>query len=129
MRKSLHICAGHQLNDKEFRYLRTVSVTAAFTETYIPCAKHKIFHKYSTGRCQTLYIISQFRRVLCFIKQSPSPALCHHKTIINTISWYSISEVTEPICRVPSILFTPSPYILYPLTSVGLRYGPKKSFF
>ena len=44
------IRAGRNLPDKEFRYLRTVIVTAAV----------------SPGRCQAIYIISRFSIAMCF---------------------------------------------------------------
>ncbi len=45
------IRAGRNLPDKEFRYLRTVIVTAAV---------------YWGFRCQALYVILRFGRALCF---------------------------------------------------------------
>ena len=47
--------AGQNLPDKEFRYLRTVIVTAA-TPLNLP----------ALGRCQPLYIVFRLSRDLCF---------------------------------------------------------------
>ncbi len=51
------IRAGRNLPDKEFRYLRTVIVTAAV---------YRGFSLPALGRCQALYIIFQFRKAMCF---------------------------------------------------------------
>ena len=66
------IRAGRNLPDKEFRYLRTVIVTAAvywgFNSKLLP-DKSGItspFNLPAPGRCQTLYIIFRFSKVLCF---------------------------------------------------------------
>ena len=63
------IRAGRNLPDKEFRYLRTVIVTAAVYRGFISELLPKItppFNLPAPGRCQTLYIIFRFSRVLCF---------------------------------------------------------------
>ena len=66
------IRAGRNLPDKEFRYLRTVIVTAAVYWGF----DSKLLLNYSRitsplnlpapGRCQTLYFFFQICRVLCF---------------------------------------------------------------
>ena len=64
------IRAGRNLPDKEFRYLRTVIVTAAVYRGLI----RKLLEKTMTfwddlpapGRRQTLYILVRVGRVLCF---------------------------------------------------------------
>ena len=64
------IRAGRNLPDKEFRYLRTVIVTAAIhwgfgsklrTEVLTSCLNLS-----ALGRYQTLYIVLRLGRVLCF---------------------------------------------------------------
>ena len=51
------IRAGRNLPDKEFRYLRTVIVTAAMTPPLnLP----------APGRCQAVYLASMLRTALCF---------------------------------------------------------------
>ena len=64
------IRAGRNLPDKEFRYLRTVIVTAA---VYRGLSIQSFYRSITPplnlpapGRCQTLYIIFRFSRVLCF---------------------------------------------------------------
>jgi hypothetical protein len=65
------IRAGRNLPDKEFRYLRTVIVTAAvywgFGSTLL--RRRRITHPLNLpapGRRQTLYIVLRLSRVLCF---------------------------------------------------------------
>ena len=65
------IRAGRNLPDKEFRYLRTVIVTAAvyrgFNSMLLRLRRiTSPLNLPAPGRCQTLYIIFQFSRVLCF---------------------------------------------------------------
>ena len=64
------IRAGRNLPDKEFRYLRTVIVTAAvyrgFSSMLHPEGITSPLNLPAPGRCQALYFISRFRRALCF---------------------------------------------------------------
>ena len=64
------IRAGRNLPDKEFRYLRTVIVTAAvyrgFNSMLHPCGMTSPLNLPAPGRCQTVYIIFRFRTALCF---------------------------------------------------------------
>ena len=66
------IRAGRNLPDKEFRYLRTVIVTAAvywgFSSALLP-AEARItppLNLPAPGRCQALYVIFRFCRAMCF---------------------------------------------------------------
>ena len=62
--------AGRNLPDKEFRYLRTVIVTAAvyrgFSSELRPEGLTPLFNLPAPGRRQTLYIVLRLSRVLCF---------------------------------------------------------------
>jgi hypothetical protein len=64
------IRAGRNLPDKEFRYLRTVIVTAAVYRGFNSNLRNKFLSSPlnlpAPGRCQTLYFIFRFCRVLCF---------------------------------------------------------------
>jgi hypothetical protein len=64
------IRAGRNLPDKEFRYLRTVIVTAAvyrgFGSPPRPCGLTGRLNLPAPGRRQTLYIALGLSRVLCF---------------------------------------------------------------
>jgi hypothetical protein len=66
------IRAGRNLPDKEFRYLRTVIVTAAvyqgFGSELLPdySGITPLLNLPAPGRCQALYVIFQFSKALCF---------------------------------------------------------------
>ena len=64
------IRAGRNLPDKEFRYLRTVIVTAAVYWGFISDLRGKPLspplNLPAPGRCQAIYIIFQFSIALCF---------------------------------------------------------------
>ncbi len=66
------IRAGRNLPDKEFRYLRTVIVTAAVYRGFklqLRLSELKLTVRINLpapGRCQSLYIILRFSRDLCF---------------------------------------------------------------
>ncbi len=64
------IRAGRNLPDKEFRYLRTVIVTAAVYWGFILDRRGKPLspplNLPAPGRCQAIYVIFQFSIALCF---------------------------------------------------------------
>ena len=64
------IRAGRNLPDKEFRYLRTVIVTAAVYRGFNSELRSENLtpplNLPAPGRCQTLYIVFRLSRVLCF---------------------------------------------------------------
>ena len=64
------IRAGRNLPDKEFRYLRTVIVTAAVYWGFSQYLRTEVLSTFlnlpAPGRCQTLYFIFRVSRVLCF---------------------------------------------------------------
>ena len=77
------IRAGRNLPDKEFRYLRTVIVTAAVYwgfNSELLSDKSDItppFNLPAPGRCQSLYIVLiDFAETCVFVKQSPGPFHC-----------------------------------------------------
>ena len=62
------IRAGRNLPDKEFRYLRTVIVTAAVYwgfNSMLPFVTSPL-NLPAPGRCQAIYLIFRFRIALCF---------------------------------------------------------------
>ena len=62
------IRAGRNLPDKEFRYLRTVIVTAAVYwgfNSMLRCLTSPL-NLPAPGRCQALYLIFRFRKAMCF---------------------------------------------------------------
>ncbi len=75
------IRAGRNLPDKEFRYLRTVIVTAAVywgfsCELHAQRALTRSIDLPAPGRCQPLYVVLRLSRGLCFVKQSSEPVHC-----------------------------------------------------
>ena len=64
------IRAGRNLPDKEFRYLRTVIVTAAvyrgFNSMLLPKGMTSPLNLPAPGRCQAVYIIFRVGTALCF---------------------------------------------------------------
>ena len=68
------IRAGRNLPDKEFRYLRTVIVTAAvyrgFNSDLLKVAETSLIspplNLPAPGRCQALYVIFKFSKAMCF---------------------------------------------------------------
>jgi hypothetical protein len=75
------IRAGRNLPDKEFRYLRTVIVTAAvyrgFGSKLRACALTSPLNLPAPGRSQCLYVILlDFADTCVFAKQSLEPILC-----------------------------------------------------
>src|ERR1700677_651539 len=67
------IRAGQNLPDKEFRYLRTVIVTAAvhrgFSSSLRPCGLSPCFNLPAPGRCHPLYVVFDFAESCVFVKQ------------------------------------------------------------
>ena len=75
------IRAGRNLPDKEFRYLRTVIVTAAvyrgFDSDLHPCGLSPPLNLPAPGRRQCLYVVLlDFADTCVFAKQSLGPILC-----------------------------------------------------
>ena len=64
------IRAGRNLPDKEFRYLRTVIVTAAVYWGFVSKLRTEVltspFNLPAPGRCQSLYFVLRLSRDLCF---------------------------------------------------------------
>src|SRR5712692_1535227 len=84
-RQSLYryaIRAGRNLPDKEFRYLRTVIVTAAvhrgFSSKLPPSCDGMTspFNLPAPGRRQPLYVVFDFAETCVFVKQSQSAFHC-----------------------------------------------------
>jgi hypothetical protein len=113
------IRAGRNLPDKEFRYLRTVIVTAAVyrgfnSELRLPKRLTPPLNLPAPGRRQCLYVVLlDFADTCVFAKQSLGPILCG---LISPPSAREFStrgspspEVTGTFCRVPSPQVTRAP--------------------
>src|SRR5499433_153022 len=77
------IRAGQNLPDKEFRYLRTVIVTAAVHRGFSSqlcrdCSQLTApFNLPAPGRCQPLYVVFDLAETCVFVKQSPFAFHCN----------------------------------------------------
>ena len=104
------LCA---LPDKEFRYLRTVIVTAAvYWDFNQELAPHHLIFQHRAG--VTLYTSTfVFAECCVFIKQSQPPFHCNPITLQEQVSTRyrgaPFPEVTVLICRVPSPEFSQAP--------------------
>ncbi len=107
------IRAGRNLPDKEFRYLRTVIVTAAvywdFNQELAP--HHLIFqHRAGVTPYTSTFV---FAECCVFVKQSQPPILCNPLRLQSRgpspTKGTPYPEVTVSICRVPSPEFSQAP--------------------
>ena len=107
------IRAGRNLPDKEFRYLRTVIVTAAvYWDFNQELAPHHLIFQHRAG--VTLYTSTfVFAECCVFIKQSQPPFHCNPIELREQVSTLyrgaPSPEVTVQICRVPSPEFSQAP--------------------
>ena len=122
------IRAGRNLPDKEFRYLRTVIVTAAvylgFNSVLSPLLltfQHRAGVRPYTSSCD-------FAEPCVFSKQSPPPGLCPQRHLRR--NWASFSRTYGGI--LPSSFNISSLKrlgMLYLSTCVGLGYGLMEGYF
>jgi hypothetical protein len=112
------IRAGRNLPDKEFRYLRTVIVTAAvyrgFSSELRPCGLTPPLNLPAPGRRQCLYVVLfDFADTCVFAKQSLGPILCDLVPLraqgSSSTRGSPSPEVTGTFCRVPSPQVTRAP--------------------
>ena len=110
--------AGRNLPDKEFRYLRTVIVTAAvywgFDQELAP--HHLTFqHRAGVTPYTSTFVLAE---CCVFIKQSQPPILCDlvdlHPRGATIYRGIPSPEVTVSICRVPSPEFSQAPWYFQP---------------
>ena len=112
------IRAGRNLPDKEFRYLRTVIVTAAVYRGFDQeLAPHHLTFRHRAG--VTPYTSSfDFAQCCVFNKQSQPPILCGplqlHPPGASPNMGIPSPEVTVSICRVPSPGFSQAPGYFLP---------------
>ena len=105
------IRAGRNLPDKEFRYLRTVIVTAAVylgfnseLSLLLLTFRHRAGVRPYTSSCD-------FAEPCVFSKQSPPPGLCPPTSKPGLPS----RELTGVFCRVPSTSFSQAPWYSLPV--------------
>src|SRR4029078_8912335 len=122
------IRAGRNLPDKEFRYLRTVIVTAAVYRGFdsrlapllLPCRHWAGVRPYTSS--------SEFAEPCVFVKQSPPPGLCHplmvaHREVL------LIPKLRREIAEFLQHRSLKRLGILSQSTCLGLGYGLCGSYF
>ena len=121
------IRAGRNLPDKEFRYLRTVIVTAAVywgfnseLSPFLLTFQHRAGVRPYTSSCD-------FAESCVFSKQSLPPALCNPRQLKEQVSSPSRAHLLPKLrCQFAEFLNQSSLKrlgMLCPPTCVGLRYG------
>ena len=112
------IRAGRNLPDKEFRYLRTVIVTAAVYWGFNSMLSHLLLtfqHRAGVSPYTSSFDLAE---TCVFDKQSPGPILCGHIAVASLLP-----KLRDQFAE---FLNYPSPVglrILFLSTCVGLRYG------
>ncbi len=127
------IRAGRNLPDKEFRYLRTVIVTAAVyrgfnSELRWPEGPLTLpLNLPAPGRRQTLYVVFDLAESCVFSKQSPGPFHCDPRQLRGQASSPPVAHLLPKLrCQFAEFLHRGSLKrlgILSPSTCVRLRYG------
>src|SRR6185436_13447775 len=106
------IRAGRNLPDKEFRYLRTVIVTAAIHwgfNSMLRLAADISFLPSSIGQASApIRRLHDFAETCVFSKQSPDAVHCNHLGL-SPYRGTPSPEVTGLICRVPERAFSHGP--------------------
>ena len=105
------IRAGRNLPDKEFRYLRTVIVTAAVYRGFNSVLSHLLLTFRHRAGVRPYTSSCDFAEPCVFSKQSPPPGLCPRRTRAGPPS----RELTEVFCRVPSTSFSQAPWYSLPV--------------
>ena len=110
--------AGQNLPDKEFRYLRTVIVTAAVYRGFNSMLSHLLLtfrHRAGVSPYTSSFDLAE---TCVFAKQSPGPILCG--------LFYQAPLIPKLRGQLAEFLNNPSPVglrIFFLSTCVGLRYG------
>src|SRR5216117_3612721 len=113
------IRAGRNLPDKEFRYLRTVIVTAAVYRGFDQeLAPHHLTFRHRAGVTPYTSTSNVLAECCVFDKQSQPPILCGplrlREQVPTPTKGTPSSEVTVSICRVPSPEFYQAPENFHP---------------
>jgi hypothetical protein len=126
------IRAGRNLPDKEFRYLRTVIVTAAvyrgFGSRLHPCGLTSPLNLPAPGRRQCVYsALRGFARTCVFAKQSLGPILCglHQRRARSSLPAEAslLPKLRDHYAEFLDHVSLEDLRLLASPTCVGLRYG------
>ncbi len=114
--------AGRNLPDKEFRYLRTVIVTAAVYWGFDSELSLLLLTFQHRAGVRPYTSSLEFAESCVFAKQSPPPGLCHRLLVAqSTVSL--IPKLREHFAEVLNNASAVGLRILSASTCVGLRYG------
>ena len=116
------IRAGRNLPDKEFRYLRTVIVTAAVYRGFDSRLAPLLLTFRHRAGVRPYTSSSEFAESCVFAKQSPPPGLCHPLLVAQW--WVSLlPKLREQFAEFLQHHSLKRLGILYQSTCVGLGYG------
>src|SRR5262249_37510135 len=122
------IRAGRNLPDKEFRYLRTVIVTAAVYRGFgSRLAPLTLTFRHRAG-VRPYTSSSEFAEPCVFVKQSPPPCLCH-SFLLAQKEVLLIPKLRRQIAEFLQHRSLKRLGMLYQSTCVGLGYGLCGSYF
>src|SRR5438105_4747958 len=122
------IRAGRNLPDKEFRYLRTVIVTAAVYRGFDSGLAPLLLtfrHRAGVRPYTSSY---EFAEPCVFVKQSPPPGLCHSALVAQS-GVLLIPKLRRQIAEFLQHSSLKRLGMLYQSTSVGLGYGLRGGYF
>src|SRR6201990_1474750 len=122
------IRAGRNLPDKEFRYLRTVIVTAAVYRGFdSELALLLLTFRHRAG-VRPYTSSSEFAEPCVFAKQSPPPGLCHPAMVAQS-EVLLIPKLRRQIAEFLQHSSLKRLGMLYQSTCVGLGYGLRGGYF
>ena len=122
------IRAGRNLPDKEFRYLRTVIVTAAVYRGFNSMLAHLLLTFRHRAGVRPYTSSCDFAEPCVFDKQSLPPGLCHPKIL----AYLGVTLLPKLRVQFAEFLQRSSLKrlgILYQSTCVGLGYGLMEGYF
>jgi len=120
--RSLHHHAGRNLPDKEFRYLRTVRVTAAVYWGFNLMLTHCLLTFQHRADVRPYTSFYNFAESCVFVKQSPSPGMCHHLKISLKMTFF-IPKLQNQFAEFLQLSSLKRLNLLNLSTCVGLGYG------
>ena len=122
------IRAGRNLPDKEFRYLRTVIVTAAVYRGFDSRLAPLLLTFRHRAGVRPYTSSSEFAESCVFVKQSPPPGLCH-STLLAQSEVLLIPKLRRQIAEFLQHSSLKRLGMLYQSTCVGLGYGLCGGYF
>src|SRR3989475_8734823 len=122
------IRAGRNLPDKEFRYLRTVIVTAAVYRGFDSVLAHLLLTFRHRAGVRPYTSSCEFAEPCVFAKQSPPPGLCH-PCVVAHAEVLLIPKLRRQIAEFLQHSSLKRLGMLYQSTCVGFGYGLRGGYF